>query len=537
MGVAVRSGAAGLAHRVLGDEHEVPRRALRHPHRRRGQHLSAPRERDRAERGRRRAIPSWTSGCTPSTSSWTARRCRSRRATSSRSPTCSRSANDPAAVRYLFLSVPYRKKLNFTWDGLAGAAAAVDARAHGGGAARRDRGVRKDRRGGFPAAERAARLRRGVHRGARRRPEHRRARRARSSPSCARSTRRSTAARSTRPARLEARGRDRRRPTGSSASCRSRPRRCREEIEAQIAARNDARKRRDFAEADRIRKELAGRGHRPRGRRRRERGGRGREPRSPRRLGVSACRGEAPRDRRLPAPRVEDLAPKPSARPSELGCRRAVAKGGRARHRASSRAIRDSTVPRRESVKALHGVGRGRLAQRAALRPGRLDRRRSRRVCGTFSRAGKRVLWPVVAALEKGVPEWSPPIATPEGLAPRALALIRLDRAPARRGALRGASRADANESARFLEASWSICESFARGPQLIDDLLAIAVMKMQVGDAPEAARAAGVVARSPLATTIPGARTLDTFEREPRRALREIQSSPSTAASIRSRT
>jgi cysteinyl-tRNA synthetase len=34
--------------------------------------------------------------------------------------------NDPAAVRYLLLSVPYRKKLNFTWDALTGAAAAVD---------------------------------------------------------------------------------------------------------------------------------------------------------------------------------------------------------------------------------------------------------------------------------------------------------------------------------------------------------------------------------------------------------------------------
>jgi cysteinyl-tRNA synthetase len=34
--------------------------------------------------------------------------------------------DDPAAVRYLFLSVPYRKKLNFTWDALAGAAAGVD---------------------------------------------------------------------------------------------------------------------------------------------------------------------------------------------------------------------------------------------------------------------------------------------------------------------------------------------------------------------------------------------------------------------------
>ena len=34
--------------------------------------------------------------------------------------------NDPMAVRYLLLSVPYRKKLNFTWEALAGAAAAVD---------------------------------------------------------------------------------------------------------------------------------------------------------------------------------------------------------------------------------------------------------------------------------------------------------------------------------------------------------------------------------------------------------------------------
>ena len=34
--------------------------------------------------------------------------------------------DDPAAVRYLFLSVPYRRKLNFTWEALAGAAAAVE---------------------------------------------------------------------------------------------------------------------------------------------------------------------------------------------------------------------------------------------------------------------------------------------------------------------------------------------------------------------------------------------------------------------------
>ncbi|MGH9316136.1 MAG: cysteine--tRNA ligase [Thermoanaerobaculia bacterium] len=34
--------------------------------------------------------------------------------------------DDPAAVRYLLLSVPYRKKLNFTWEALSAAAAAVD---------------------------------------------------------------------------------------------------------------------------------------------------------------------------------------------------------------------------------------------------------------------------------------------------------------------------------------------------------------------------------------------------------------------------
>ncbi len=34
--------------------------------------------------------------------------------------------DDPVAVRYLLLSVPYRKKLNFTWDALAAAASAVE---------------------------------------------------------------------------------------------------------------------------------------------------------------------------------------------------------------------------------------------------------------------------------------------------------------------------------------------------------------------------------------------------------------------------
>ena len=46
-----RRGPPGLAHRVLGDEHEIPRRVVRHPHRRRRPDLSAPRERDRPVRG------------------------------------------------------------------------------------------------------------------------------------------------------------------------------------------------------------------------------------------------------------------------------------------------------------------------------------------------------------------------------------------------------------------------------------------------------------------------------------------------------
>ncbi|HEX5135274.1 MAG TPA: cysteine--tRNA ligase [Thermoanaerobaculia bacterium] len=65
--------------------------------------------------------------------------------------------DDPAAVRYLFLSVPYRKKLNFTWEALGAAAAAV--------ARIRSAAVRIDelaaaatppRPGSFPSEERAA---------------------------------------------------------------------------------------------------------------------------------------------------------------------------------------------------------------------------------------------------------------------------------------------------------------------------------------------------------------------------------------------
>jgi len=63
--------------------------------------------------------------------------------------------DDPTAVRYLLLSVPYRRKLNFTFDALSGAAAAVDRVRTA--AARIDEvassGAKKA--GAFPAAARA----------------------------------------------------------------------------------------------------------------------------------------------------------------------------------------------------------------------------------------------------------------------------------------------------------------------------------------------------------------------------------------------
>ena len=52
MAEPVGPGPPGLAHRVLGDGAPLPRRAVRHPRRRRRPDLPAPRERDRAVRGR-----------------------------------------------------------------------------------------------------------------------------------------------------------------------------------------------------------------------------------------------------------------------------------------------------------------------------------------------------------------------------------------------------------------------------------------------------------------------------------------------------
>ena len=72
-----------LAHRVLGDGAPLPRRAVRHPRRRRRPHLPAPRKRDRPVRGAFGAGNFARHWMHPACSRWAGRRCRSRSATSS----------------------------------------------------------------------------------------------------------------------------------------------------------------------------------------------------------------------------------------------------------------------------------------------------------------------------------------------------------------------------------------------------------------------------------------------------------------------
>jgi cysteinyl-tRNA synthetase len=166
--------------------------------------------------------------------------------------------NNPAAVRYLFLSVPYRKKLNFTWEALGAAAAAVERI--------RSAAVRLDevaagaaqKPGSFPAAERSGKLRsdflaamgddlntaeaQGVLF-----PFLREINAAIDD--------RSLDAEGARVARDAIAFTDRVFGVLPAA-----PEILPAEIEAQIQARNEARKRRDFAEADRIRTDLTKRG-------------------------------------------------------------------------------------------------------------------------------------------------------------------------------------------------------------------------------------------------------------------------------------
>ena len=88
LGVAVGPGSAGLAHRVLGAGPARARHHHRPPRRRLRPDLPAPRVRGGPERGGHRAARSCATGCTRPWSAWTARRCRSRWATSCSSATC-----------------------------------------------------------------------------------------------------------------------------------------------------------------------------------------------------------------------------------------------------------------------------------------------------------------------------------------------------------------------------------------------------------------------------------------------------------------
>ncbi len=165
--------------------------------------------------------------------------------------------DDAAAVRYLFLSVPYRKKLNFTWEALSGAAAAVDRIRSA--AMRLDevtRTARKD--GGFPSAQRAAEFARkfgGALDDDLNTPEALGALFNYLREVNAAIDDGSLDADGARVARDAVGGADAvlgvlpRAPEVLPA-----------EVEERIAARNAARKRRDFAESDRIRDELAARG-------------------------------------------------------------------------------------------------------------------------------------------------------------------------------------------------------------------------------------------------------------------------------------
>jgi len=64
--------------------------------------------------------------------------------------------NDPVAVRYLLLSVPYRKKLNFTWEALTGAASAVERIRSAVARIDEVAAAGGEKSGAFKAAERAA---------------------------------------------------------------------------------------------------------------------------------------------------------------------------------------------------------------------------------------------------------------------------------------------------------------------------------------------------------------------------------------------
>ena len=218
---------------------------FRHPRRRRGPAVPAPRERDRAVRGRASAAGSSTTGCTTASSGWTTRRCRSRSATSSPSARCS-TKYDPEVVRFFILRAHYRSPLNYSDKHLDEARSALarlyTALKGGDRCAGRDRLGRAARRA-LPGGDgRRLQHARGDRRAVRARERGQRGSGSAAGRACCGTRRRA------RPARRDPQRRSCRaawKATGRPSGSRRRSPRA-----------NAARKRRDFAEADRIRKEL-----------------------------------------------------------------------------------------------------------------------------------------------------------------------------------------------------------------------------------------------------------------------------------------
>ena len=122
--LAVGRRPSGLAPRMLRDGHQVPRHRVRHPRRRPGPALPAPRKRDGpVAGGRPRRSP--TSGCTTAWSPTRAKRCPSRSATPSARPKCW-SWPRPRVVRYYLGQAQYRSVLDYQPTSLQEAAAAVE---------------------------------------------------------------------------------------------------------------------------------------------------------------------------------------------------------------------------------------------------------------------------------------------------------------------------------------------------------------------------------------------------------------------------
>ena len=126
LGHGHRSGPARLAHRMFRDGDQVPGRDAGYPRGRRRPDLSAPRKRDRAIGIAHRQAVFALLAARRVSAWWRGRRCPSRWAITTPCATCWARGYAPESIRYLLASVPYRKPLNFTFDGLKSAATAIE---------------------------------------------------------------------------------------------------------------------------------------------------------------------------------------------------------------------------------------------------------------------------------------------------------------------------------------------------------------------------------------------------------------------------